>query len=631
MKILLSICLISLIPALAFSQTGEQTVTRNSTCMANLRETAVPVDTALSGSQIHNPLYGREASWSELGNAGLPAIRNQYRPLRNSMSPLIAEGYESYGAPDENLVFYRAKSPFTMVNYNSGGAQDKNGQTIRGLFARNLKKDGNITVYGTYINSDGHFNNQKSNMSMINANYRLMRKNYTLITGLARKKFNSGENGGLKDDASLAGSSYPKLLTVNLLKASSNTTDLAWQGVQSIRFGMKNKAPVTDSLALPDSLNPVPPARQPEKYIRIDHQFLIRDFNRKFLDDDPPADFYPFNPGTLNSVEDSVRFTTWTNSIDFVPDTLVIKDKSFSLRGGVRPDFFRYQYADTAQLGMRLGIGGEILYHGQKNTITVRGNWIAAGYAAGDYTASVTFNRAFLAGSDKESQLAMTVSTNKAGADPMVRKYRSTLFTWDNEFLKQNEAAIVIAYSIPFISLDFSLAGFYNEHRIYFNSDAIPAQLADPMVSGAFRVTKRFSAGPFRSSVSLMAQYSSSEIIRLPLLTGHSSTFMHHDIKFAKTQGVLEVEYGFDLRYTTRFTGYSYMPATGIFYLQDESSVGNYPWVDVFAQIKVKRTRLFVEWCHTFSGLMAANSFSVAHYPYMRPHLKYGVYWHFYD
>ena len=213
----------------------------------------------------------------------------------------------------------------------------------------------------------------------------------------------------------------------------------------------------------------------------------------------------------------------------------------------------------------------------------------------------------------------------------MVLKYRSTLFNWINKFIKQNEAAIVIAYSLPCIRLDISLSGYYNENRIYFNPDAVPAQLEDPMFSGAFSLSKRFSAGPFRSSLNLMAQYSSSPIIRLPLFTGSSSTFMHHDIRFKKTDGVLELEYGFDLRYNTRFTGYAYMPATGFFYRQDDIRVGNYPWLDLFAQIKVKRTRLFVEWCHTFSGLLAANSFSVAHYPYMRPHLKYGVYWHFYD
>lgn len=631
MNIRFSICLFCLLPVLAFPQTAKPDVTRYSTCLSNLRETALPVDTALSGSQIHNPLYARESTWSELGNTGLPALPNQYRPLRNSLSPLMAEGYEAYGTPAENLLFYRTNSPYSLLNYNSGGTQDKNGQTIRGLFARNLKKDGNITVYGTYINSEGHFDNQKSNMSMIHANYRLIRENYTLITGLSRKKFNSGENGGLSDDASLLGSSYPNLLAVNLSAASSNTTDLAWQGIQSFRFGRGNKTPPADSLAQPDSLHPAPENPPGRKIIRIDHQFLVRDFNRKYLDDSPPEDFYPFNPGSLNSIADSVRFTSWTNQIDFVPDTLMIRDKAFSVRGGIRPDFFRYQYADTAQLGMRLGIGGEILYHGRKNTITVGGNWIAAGYSAGDYAASVTLNRPLLEGSDKQFQFAITLSAAKAGADPMARQYRSALFTWDNTFLKQNEAAAVIACSLPFLSLDVSLAAYYNEHRIYFNSDAIPAQLADPMASAVVKVTKRFTAGPFRSSVSLLAQYSSSPVISLPLLTGYTSTFMHHDIRFAKTEGVLEVEYGFDLRYNTKFTGYSYMPATGLFCLQDESAVGNYPWLDVFAQIKVKRTRLFVEWCHTFSSLMAANSFSVAHYPYMRPHLKYGVYWHFYD
>jgi hypothetical protein len=73
------------------------------------------------------------------------------------------------------------------------------------------------------------------------------------------------------------------------------------------------------------------------------------------------------------------------------------------------------------------------------------------------------------------------------------------------------------------------------------------------------------------------------------------------------------------------------MPATGVFYSENEKLLGNYPYLNVFVQMKVKRTRIFVEWCQTFADLLPEQSFAVLHYPSMRPHLKYGIYWHFYD
>jgi hypothetical protein len=106
---------------------------------------------------------------------------------------------------------------------------------------------------------------------------------------------------------------------------------------------------------------------------------------------------------------------------------------------------------------------------------------------------------------------------------------------------------------------------------------------------------------------------------------------MHHDIRFKSTGGLLEVEYGFDARFCTSYDGYGYVPATGVFSLQEDYKAGNFPYLDAFAMIKVKRTRFFVQWSNALADVLPMQSFGAMHYPYMRPHLKYGVYWHFYD
>jgi hypothetical protein len=167
--------------------------------------------------------------------------------------------------------------------------------------------------------------------------------------------------------------------------------------------------------------------------------------------------------------------------------------------------------------------------------------------------------------------------------------------------------------------------------RIYFDTLGLPAQLNTRMTVFSFGGSKEFKAGAFRSSISGLVQYSTSDKIRLPLFAGSTSTYMHHEITFPKTGGAIQVEYGIDLSYSTDFYGYAYMPATGVFFGQDEKVLGNYPNLSAFVQMKVKRTRVFVEWCQTFADLLPEQSFAVLHYPSMRPHLKYGIYWHFYD
>jgi hypothetical protein len=269
-------------------------------------------------------------------------------------------------------------------------------------------------------------------------------------------------------------------------------------------------------------------------------------------------------------------------------------------------------------------------FHFRKAVVDVRGNWILAGFSAGDYGVGLTWTRNF--GQEiSGKQLSVKFFSHGNSPDPIIRNYNSNVYTWNSLFLRQHETGIDIDLALERAGLDFSLMLVADKNRIYFNEMALPAQDPGSRLAGMLEVSKHLKAGSFRSDISLMAQFTTSEYIRLPLGTAFTTAYMHHDFHFKTTNGTLGLEYGLDFRYNTPFTGYSYMPATGAFYLQNSVSMGNYPWLDFFAQIKVKRTRLFVEWCHTFSGLLAENSFPVAHHPYMRPHLKYGVYWHFYD
>ncbi len=627
MRILSTLLLAILSFLVSPGQTPDRIVTRENISLTSFRLQNLSVDTTLPGSQQHNPLYSGFYSWSELGNSGMPAVRNRFSPIRDALLPIAMQGYESYSDQTDQLTFYRAKSPYTLVNYNSGGAGDKHGQTIRGLYARDLKKEGNLTVFGTYINSDGHYSAQKSNTSVIHANYILKRENYSLVAGVSRQKFNSGENGGLRDDNSLVGSQYTSTLPVRLSSATSNTALLSLQGLQSGFIRMKKDAPVRDTLLAPDS---TPSAKPASKGLHWEHQFAIRDFTRKYSDELPPAGFYPMVSGVMDDFADSLQFTTFSNELRIVPDTIRIKGNAIAVKAGLNPDIYRYKYQDTVFSGFRLGVGGVMDFQFRESLFNLSGNWILAGFSAGDYMLSLSWARSF--GQEiSENQLTLKFYSLGSSPDPFVQHFSSAVYTWNNLFLRQHETGIDLDLTLKKAGLDFSVMLVADKNRIFFNEMAMPAQAPGSMLTGVLEVSKHLKAGPFRSDIRLMAQYTTSDYIRLPLASAFATAYMHHDMHFKTTGGMLELEYGLDFRYNTPFTGYSYMPATGLFYLQNSVSIGNYPWLDFFAQIKVKRTRLFVQWCHTFSSILAENSFPVAHHPYMRPHLKYGVYWHFYD
>jgi hypothetical protein len=73
------------------------------------------------------------------------------------------------------------------------------------------------------------------------------------------------------------------------------------------------------------------------------------------------------------------------------------------------------------------------------------------------------------------------------------------------------------------------------------------------------------------------------------------------------------------------------MPATGRFYHQYSFTSGDYPYVNVFLNIKLKRTRIFLMLDHVNSGYSGYNYLQVPHYPMNVRMFRYGIAWTFYD
>ena len=73
------------------------------------------------------------------------------------------------------------------------------------------------------------------------------------------------------------------------------------------------------------------------------------------------------------------------------------------------------------------------------------------------------------------------------------------------------------------------------------------------------------------------------------------------------------------------------MPSTGKFFRQDEDEAGNYPIINVFLNVKLKRTRIFVMVDHLNSGYMGYDYFMTPSYPMNIRMIRYGLAWTFYN
>jgi hypothetical protein len=116
-------------------------------------------------------------------------------------------------------------------------------------------------------------------------------------------------------------------------------------------------------------------------------------------------------------------------------------------------------------------------------------------------------------------------------------------------------------------------------------------------------------------------------VIRLPqFVTNHS--LYYEDKWFSK---VMDIQVGIDVSFYTLYYADAYMPALGLYYLQNGKEIGNYPFVDFFFNMKVKHANIFFKSEHVNSGLMGAIYYLAPHIPAPDRSIKVGIRWMFYD
>ena len=93
----------------------------------------------------------------------------------------------------------------------------------------------------------------------------------------------------------------------------------------------------------------------------------------------------------------------------------------------------------------------------------------------------------------------------------------------------------------------------------------------------------------------------------------------------------LQLQIGFSGQYYSEFYGYGYMPATNLYYVQTDKTVGNYPFIDFFLSARIKPVRFFVKIDHVTQGFLGTNYSLTPGYLQNDRAFKFGLNWLFFD
>lgn len=213
-----------------------------------------------------------------------------------------------------------------------------------------------------------------------------------------------------------------------------------------------------------------------------------------------------------------------------------------------------------------------------------------------------------------------------------MRHYHSNHYNWDNDNMdKEFRTRVEGELNISHWGTNLR-AGVENiKNYTYFNQSALPEQNGGNIQVLSATLKQDFRLGVFHLDNEVTWQKTSNEtVLPLPQLSLYHNFYIL--AKLAKK--VLTVQLGADVRYFTKYNAPAYAPGVQQFHLQptdDLVEIGGYPIVNVYANLHLKRTRIFAMMYHVNAGMGSANSFLVPHYPINPRLFKIGVSWNFYD
>jgi hypothetical protein len=218
----------------------------------------------------------------------------------------------------------------------------------------------------------------------------------------------------------------------------------------------------------------------------------------------------------------------------------------------------------------------------------------------------------------KEKDISIHAGASNEFQQPgfLYTRFISNTFIWDQELDKTNISNL--SGDVNLVSNKFALhADYFLLHNyVYFDTSAIPQQFHQGLSVLSFVAEKEFHVWKFHSINKIaFQQVSHPDVLSLPALAVSSSNFIEHEFNFKATEGKLRTIIGFDLFYNTSYYANAYMPPLAIFYQQQEKQLGNYPYLDVFLNVRLKRVRFFLNYEHINSGWLEKNFFTALHYP----------------
>ena len=627
--------------------------------------TIIPADTANLNFQNTNLVEGMYGHYNYTGNLGAPRQSRLFFERQSKAHTLFLEPMSSFYFTPSDFKFTNSNVPYTNLTYYKAGNKLNGEERFKSYFSVNANKRLAFGFNIDYLYGRGYYQNQATSHFNAGIFASYIGEKYQMQAMYNNFFMKMNENGGITDDQYITrpenmaqgGHTFDaNSIPVNLDQTANRNHDFYVYLTHRYRMGFTRETVKLEERKdgnIPlktenDSTSTVPmDTIVTEEYVPVTsiiHTFKIERSRRNFRSGaEPTGESSPYENTYLQEgfSRDSTVAVSIKNTLGIALLEGFNKYAKAGLTAYVSHKMSKYTLMNVdTTLAQRpslnyteheVFVGGELAKRqGTLLHYRVNGEVGLAGKAIGQFRVNGDMDLNFRLGKDTVNFFARGYVSNTLPTFYM-RHYHSNHYSWDDDMSKEFRTRVEGELNIDRWRTNLK-AGMENiKNYTYFNSKGLPQQHSGNIQVLSAVLRQDFKLGVLHLDNEVAWQKSSNEsVLPLPDFSLYHNLYLLGKL-FKK---VLTVQLGADVRYFTKYYAPAYQPALQQFQLQPEENrveLGGYPIVNVYANLHLKRTRIFVMMYHVNAGMGNRNSFLVPHHPINSRLLKIGVSWNFYD
>lgn len=552
---------------------------------------------------------------AHLGNLGSPSRPLLYRIAPRTGFHIGTAAYELYRLDPMDLRFYRTANTFSEVSFLQGPNRNNVLSTAR--ISRRFSDGVVFALDFRNLNHAGQFRYQKNRHTALAAGIHApIGARYEAFLLFSSNANRSEENGGIASDEFFGegGLSGPAAAPIRLSSQLAETrhAQRAFDLAQYYRL-----------------------AGREGRRLRIGYRLRRSDevwkFSDRFDGNSPGPDREAFYP-ELFRVDDRGlrqynRLLRWDQHAELTTfRTRPGRGETDRLSAGLRHSIFRLEqtpvetrFTNTFLTGKILIVPSERLRfdaRGELGILANIGEYVLEGQAGLGFGRWGALRGGLLSRRYPPGQLAQSL-------------WISNRQIWANDFAKPVESALWVSLSIPRPFTAIKVQSLLLNNFIYFDQEGLPRQLGAPIQIQQLSAQNRLRFGGLCLDNTVALQgLNRTDALRLPGWFYKGSVY--YSGKIFKRRLLLES--GADFRIHAAFTPDSWQPLNWQFQLQDTVRQQPFPWIDVFAAMKVQSFRFFVRYENLYNiARPGAVYYNTAWHPQNFRSIRIGINWRFLD